>query len=111
LITFFVDLEKGAVIVVAGTVGRAGCEVRHRPPMQCGRPVYLQSVTGKLHSVQMPWRDGLFARRRPSGYGYRPVHPHNDGPSELVTRPFGGSLIPPSGLRQVPFTASAGGVS
>jgi hypothetical protein len=48
---------------------------------------------------------------RPSGYGLGRAHTRNDGQAGVLTRPIGGSLIPPSGRGQVAFTPLAGGVS
>jgi hypothetical protein len=115
LITFFVDLDVGAVIVVTArvpaTVGIDGCETRHG-----GSGVSLQTLRRRKVTVGLPSvRTGSQASKtdldRPSVFDDRPAGTRTDGWFDVLTRPIGVSLIPSNDRGQVLFTPSAGGVS
>lgn len=115
LITFFVDLEIGPVIVViAGPpVRRAnnGCELHHDCVKGSGEPLRKRKVTIRLRSVKTRPEIGLTDPDRPSVSDDRLVGPRIDGLLDVLARPIGVWIIPSNDRGQVLFTPSAGGVS
>ena len=114
LITFFVDLEIGPVIVVTpgkpATPGNATCEPHHGRLRVSGRTRRQRTVTPALRSVKKVPARSKTDLDPPSVFDDRPVDTRIDGLFDLLTRPIGVSLIPSTDRGQVLFTPSAGGV-
>jgi hypothetical protein len=115
LITIFVDLEIGLVIVVTvrgpAAPGITGCEVRHDRRDMSRETLWLRKVTKGLRSVKTVLHGSMTGLDRPSVSGAWPVDTRIDGLVGVLTRPIGVSLIPSNDLGQVLSTASAGGVT
>ena len=115
LITIFVDLETGTVIVVtvrvAATPEKVGCESHHGHLCVLQGNLWQRTVTIALLSVITVPVAGVTDPDRPSVFDRRPVGPRIDGMVDVATRPIGGRVIPSNDRGEVLFTPSAGGVS
>lgn len=115
LITIFVDLETRRVIVVGPIrrtpAGNELCELRHEVTGVSERTRRRRNVTNALRSVRTMAESIVTDLNPPSVYGDRRTGTRFDGPFDVSARPIGVWVIPPNDRGQVPFTASAGGVS
>ena len=115
LITFFVDLELGVSIVVVGgsvSVSRDDvCELRHLGCSRRPRRRFCRTVTARLRCVHDRSEVGPVGPNGPAGSAATSGGSRSDRASEVLARPKETSLHQSSERGQVPFTASAGGVS